>query len=270
MDKGKEFSKNYRSLKKNNFEPNIRTKDFNSCEESFQSLGNGVPFDRKRAAFHRDERSDYDEVNCAKLTKRARILNQEAFSNAIRNSEMFRTGYLYLDAKFRALSSAGGRYGCSSRPSKVLNDDSQASDLPFPEQYTPGEQSDMHTALENFDLMKTLKTTPEFSAGERERDLKRASDFGEPRDQNEDEPLGKNNKESNSVSQKDEERASYWERRRRNNASAKKSRDARKAREIQTQLKVDLLEKENTRLLAELLAIQHENLCLRRVLGIKM
>ena len=264
MDKGKEFSKNYRSLKKNNFEPNIRTKDFNSCEESFQSLGNGVPFDRKRAAFHRDERSDYDEVNCAKLTKRARILNQEAFSNAIRNSEMFRTGYLYLDAKFRALSSAGGRYGCSSRPSKVLNDDSQASDLPFPEQYTPGEHSDMHTALENFDLMKTLKTTPEFSAGER------ASDFGEPRDQNEDEPLGKNNKESNSVSQKDDERASYWERRRRNNASAKKSRDARKAREIQTQLKVDLLEKENTRLLAELLAIQHENLCLRRVLGIKM
>ena len=264
MDKGKEFSKNYRSLKKNNFEPNICTKDFNSCEESFQSLGNGVPFDRKRATFHRDERSDYDEVNCAKLTKRARILNQEAFSNAIRNSEMFRTGYLYLDAKFRALSSAGGRYVCSSRPSKVLNDDSQASDLPFPEQYTPGEHSDMHTALENFDLMKTLKTTPEFSAGER------ASDFGEPRDQNEDEPLGKNNKESNSVSQKDEERASYWERRRRNNASAKKSRDARKAREIQTQLKVDLLEKENTRLLAELLAIQHENLCLRRVLGIKM
>ena len=264
MDKGKEFSKNYRSLKKNNFEPNICTKDFNSCEESFQSLGNGVPFDRKRAAFHRDERSDYDEVNCAKLTKRARILNQEAFSNAIRNSEMFRTGYLYLDAKFRALSTAGGRYVCSSRPSKVLNDDSQASDLPFPEQYTPGEHSDMPTVLENFDLMKTLKTTPEFSAGER------ASDFGEPRDQNEDEPLGKNNKESNSVSQKDDERASYWERRRRNNASAKKSRDARKAREIQTQLKVDLLEKENTRLLAELLAIQHENLCLRRVLGIKM
>ena len=264
MDKGKEFSKNYRSLKKNNFEPNIRTKDFNSCEESFQSLGNGVPFDRKRAAFHRDERRDYDEVNCAKLTKRARVLNQEAFSNAIRNSEMFRTGYLYLDAKFRALSTAGGRYVCSSRPSKVLNDDSQASDLPFPEQYTPGEHSDMPTVLENFDLMKTLKTTPEFSAGER------ASDFGEPRDQNEDEPLGKNNKESNSVSQKDDERASYWERRRRNNASAKKSRDARKAREIQTQLKVDLLEKENTRLLAELLAIQHENLCLRRVLGIKM
>lgn len=264
MDKGKEFSKNYRSLKKNNFEPNIRTKDYNSCEESFQSLGNGVPFDRKRAAFHRDERSDYDEVNCAKLTKRARILNQEAFSNAIRNSEMFRTGYLYLDAKFRALSTAGGRYVCSSRPSKVLNDDSQESDLPFPEQYTPGEHSDMPTALENFDLMTTLKTTPEFSAGER------ASDFGEPRDQNEDEPLGKNNKESNSVSQKDDERASYWERRRRNNASAKKSRDARKAREIQTQLKVDLLEKENTRLLAELLAIQHENLCLRRVLGIKM
>lgn len=33
MDKGKEFSKNYRSLKKNNFEPNIRTKDYNSCEE---------------------------------------------------------------------------------------------------------------------------------------------------------------------------------------------------------------------------------------------
>lgn len=270
MDKGKEFSKNYRSLKKHNFEPKIRTKDLNSCEESFQSLSNCVPFDRKRAAFDRDESGDYDEVSRAKLTKRARILNQEAFSTAIRNSEMFRTGYLYLDAKFRALSSAGGRYGCSSRPSEVLNNDSQAADLPFAEQYTPGAHSDMPAALEAFDLMKTLKTKPEFSAGERERNLKRASDFGDPRDQNEDEPLGRKNKEFNSVSQKDDERASYWERRRRNNASAKKSRDARKAREMQTQLKVELLEKENTRLLAELLAIQHENLCLRRVIGIKM
>ena len=64
--------------------------------------------------------------------------------------------------------------------------------------------------------------------------------------------------------------ARYRERRKRNNASAKKSRDARRARELETQVKVVFLEKENMRLLTELMAVQHENLCLRSIIGVKL
>ena len=67
-----------------------------------------------------------------------------------------------------------------------------------------------------------------------------------------------------------EERARYWERRRRNNASAKRSRDAKRARELQTQIKVAFLEKENMRMLAELMAIRQENVYLRRILNYEL
>lgn len=76
--------------------------------------------------------------------------------------------------------------------------------------------------------------------------------------------------ENNEVRDIAQKRARYWERRKRNNASAKKSRDARRARELQTQIKVAFLEKENMRLLTELMAVQHENLCLRSIIGVKM
>ena len=66
------------------------------------------------------------------------------------------------------------------------------------------------------------------------------------------------------------ERQSYWERRRKNNASAKKSRDARKARELQTKIKADFLERENLRVLAQLVIVQKENACLKRVLWDKL
>ncbi|XP_078345115.1 uncharacterized protein LOC144630613 [Oculina patagonica] len=66
------------------------------------------------------------------------------------------------------------------------------------------------------------------------------------------------------------ERESYWERRRKNNASAKKSRDARKAREMETQIKAAFLERENLRILAQLMIVQQENVCLKRVLCAKM
>ena len=67
-----------------------------------------------------------------------------------------------------------------------------------------------------------------------------------------------------------QERESYWERRRKNNASAKKSRDARKARELQTQIRAAFLERENLRILAQLMIVQKENACLKRVLCAKM
>ena len=67
-----------------------------------------------------------------------------------------------------------------------------------------------------------------------------------------------------------EGKESYWERRRKNNASAKKSRDARKFRELQTQLKAAFLERENLRMRTELMIILKENACLKRVLCAKM
>ena len=66
------------------------------------------------------------------------------------------------------------------------------------------------------------------------------------------------------------ERDSSWERRKKNNASAKKSRDARKIRQLQTQIKAAFLERENLRILAQLMIIQQENECLKRVLHIKI
>ena len=66
------------------------------------------------------------------------------------------------------------------------------------------------------------------------------------------------------------ERENYWERRKKNNASAKKSRDARKTRELQTQIKAAFLERENVRIHAQLMIVQQENACLKRVLCAKM
>ena len=66
------------------------------------------------------------------------------------------------------------------------------------------------------------------------------------------------------------ERESYWERRKKNNTSAKKSRDARKARELETQIKAAFLERENLRIHAQLMIVQQENACLKRILCAKM
>ena len=66
------------------------------------------------------------------------------------------------------------------------------------------------------------------------------------------------------------ERETYWERRKKNNASAKKSRDARKTRELQTQIKAAFLDRENLRIHAQLMIVQQENACLKRVLCAKM
>ena len=66
------------------------------------------------------------------------------------------------------------------------------------------------------------------------------------------------------------ERETYWERRKKNNASAKNSRGARKTRELQTQIKAAFLERENLRIHAQLMIVQQENACLKRVLCAKM
>ena len=95
----------------------------------------------------------------------------------------------------------------------------------------------------------------------------------EKREESNDEPVEKRAKEDSSEDDEanngTRETESYWERRRKNNASAKKSRDARKARELQTQMKAAFLERENLRILAQLMLVQQENACLKRVLCAK-
>ena len=76
--------------------------------------------------------------------------------------------------------------------------------------------------------------------------------------------------EDKNTSNGPKERETYWERRKKNNASAKKSRDARKARELQTQIKAAFLEREILRIHAQLMIVQQENACLKRVLCAKM
>ena len=88
-----------------------------------------------------------------------------------------------------------------------------------------------------------------------------------------DEPKEKKRKEDSSAADdaNDEltNRESYWERRKKNNASAKKSRDARKAREQEIQIKAAFLERENLRMLTQLMMVLRENECLKRVLCAK-
>ena len=58
----------------------------------------------------------------------------------------------------------------------------------------------------------------------------------------------------------------YWERRRRNNLAAKKSRDAKRNRELDNHRKATLLESENSKLREELLILRKENARLKEIL----
>ena len=59
----------------------------------------------------------------------------------------------------------------------------------------------------------------------------------------------------------------YWKRRRKNNLSAKRSRDARRLREQQTQKRATFFEEENLRIRAKINALENENHRLRRLIS---
>lgn len=61
----------------------------------------------------------------------------------------------------------------------------------------------------------------------------------------------------------DEKDAAYWERRRRNNEAAKRSRDARRAKEDEIAIRAAFLEQENIKLKYELVALRNETAKLR-------
>lgn len=57
----------------------------------------------------------------------------------------------------------------------------------------------------------------------------------------------------------------YWDRRRKNNIAAKRSRDARRIKENQISMRAAFLEKENNALRKELLAVKKDNVNLKAV-----
>lgn len=61
----------------------------------------------------------------------------------------------------------------------------------------------------------------------------------------------------------DEKDAAYWERRRKNNEAAKRSRDARRAKEDEIAIRAAFLEQENIKLKYELVALRNETAKLR-------
>ena len=72
--------------------------------------------------------------------------------------------------------------------------------------------------------------------------------------------LRKRKKQNVCDERKDEK---YWERRRKNNMAAKRSRDARRAKETQIAIQASILERENKNLTQELSKARAENLLLR-------
>lgn len=109
--------------------------------------------------------------------------------------------------------------------------------------------------------VKRRSQTPSFNDPEKTEEVTEKPSEKEMKEGSDDEDDSSTGKEG---------KGSYWERRRKNNASAKKSRDARKFREVQTQIRAAFLERENLRMRTELMIILKENACLKRVLCAKM
>ena len=59
----------------------------------------------------------------------------------------------------------------------------------------------------------------------------------------------------------------YWERRRKNNIAAKRSRDARRIKENQIVIRASYLEKENSALKGDILDLKKENLTLKKIIA---
>ncbi len=221
-----------------------------------------VPFVNRRALL--DDRLGIDKQT------RVRLLYDELLSSAKNNSFQVGGQHRTHEGKSsRALAYEGGNYGGRhdwklSSPVSVYT---KSTDFSSPAKIKnfAGEIATFESAAQAISNKDT-----------RERNSKTTlAKHSEKREESKDELAEKRRKLEDS-SEDDEanngtrERENYWERRRKNNASAKKSRDARKAREMETQIKAAFLERENLRILAQLMIVQQENACLKRVLCAKM
>ena len=221
-----------------------------------------------------------------------RLFSEEMLSSARKKSEIRHVGGQYQanDAKSRALSFLRGRNGYPS-PSAICYPRGSDSNLWFPFSVYPA-STDNYFRIKS-DEPGSMPTElwgirkEEFASSQRAaRVVPSLEERNKKSGNTNDKHSGKGNeftsnetlkgrrmelsKEEGKASNIADETARYWERRKRNNASAKKSRNAKRARELQTQIKVAFLEKQNMSMLAELMAVRQENLRLRRVLSAQM
>ncbi|XP_078344473.1 uncharacterized protein LOC144630068 [Oculina patagonica] len=233
-----------------------------SFQGMFHPANADVPFADRRVLFD-------DRLGSDKHTK-ARLLYDELLSSEKNNSFQVGGQHRTLEGKSsRALGYEGRNYGGPqdlklSSPFYVYT---KSTDFSSPAKIKnfAGEIAAFKSAAQAVSNKDTRKNDFKTTLGE----------HCEKREKSKDEPAEKRRKLEDSSEDDDanngtRERESYWERRRKNNASAKKSRDARKAREMETQIKAAFLERENLRILAQLMIVQKENACLKRVLCAKM
>ena len=254
MKKGTRASKNVYDTTSSRF--------LDSFQGMFHPANADVPFVDRRALFD-------DSVGSDKH-RRVRLWPDELLSSANNNS--FKVGGQYRThdprKRPRALAYEGGNYGGRQdlKPSSPFSVYTKSADFS-----SPAKIMDFAGEIAAFESAAQAVSNKD----KRESNFKRThAKYRAKREESNDESAEKRRKQDSS---EDDDaynettvRESYWERRRKNNVSAKKSRDARKARELQTQIRAAFLERENLRILAQLMIVQQENACLKRVLCAKM
>jgi len=231
-------------------------------QEMIHPVNASVPFVDKRVLIQDIPESDE--------ASRVRKMCSELLSSLSAAKKLFQVGSQHRtrEGKPWALTYEGGNYGGQRKDTKLI--------LPFLV-HAKNEEYDCPVSNDCSKEIATFESAAQAVSNKDNKEYKIENTVAqqqENQDKLNDEPTEKKRKEDaledDHISNGPKERETYWERRKKNNASAKKSRDARKARELRTQLKAAFLERENLRIHAQLMIAQQENVCLKRVLCGKM
>ena len=217
-----------------------------------------------------DKRVLIQDIPESSEANRVRQICSELLSSLSAKKKLFQVGSQHQtrEGKSWTLACEGGNYGGQHEDTKLS--------LPF---LVHTKSTECNSPVSR-DCSKEIATFESAAQAVSNRDNKEyklektIAQQPEKQDKLSDEPAEKKRKEDaledDHTSNGPKERETYWERRKKNNASAKNSRDARKIRELQTQIKAAFLERENLRIHAQLMIAQQENACLKRVLCAKM
>ena len=229
----------------------------------FHPVNANVSFVDKRVLTH--EIPESNEANSVHQ------IRSELLSSLSSKKKLFQVGSQHRtrEGKSWVLASEGGNYGGQQHNTKPLS-------LPFLV-HTRITECNSPVSRDYLKEIATFESAAQAASNKDNKEYKFEKTLAhqnEKQDKFSNEPA--KNKRKESTLEDDlaaigpRERESYWERRKKNNASAKRSREARKARELQTQIKAAFLERENLRIHAQLMIVQQENACLKRVLCAKM
>ena len=217
-----------------------------------------------------DKRVLIQDIPESSEANRVRQICSELLSSLSAKTKLFQVGSQHRtrEGKSWALACEGGNYGGHHEDTKMI--------LPFLV-HTKSTEGISPVSRDYSKEITTFESAAQAVSNKDNKEYKLEKTIAqrpEKQDKLSDEPAGKKRKEDaledDHTRNGPKETETYWERRKKNNASAKKSRDARKARELQTQIKAAFLERENLRIHAQLMIVQQENACLKRVLCAKM